>query len=182
MPEPVSTTIGIYLTGYAVLNFYARGGSAISSEAQAVQEAASAVVESAERSQALFGEKAAAISRLRALANECAVQGWDGNEASAIPPLAIFMAERLLRALPDAIPLPEFAPEPDGSISLDWIQSRSRLFSVSVGINHRLAYAWVDGADRGHAVARFDGDRIPRRVIEGICQIMNHGNATFRAA
>jgi len=183
MPEPVSaTTIGIWYLGYAALSVYARGGSAISSEARAVQEAATAVVESAERSQALFGEKAAAISRLRALANECAMQGWDGNEASAIHPLAIFMAERLLRALPDAIPLPEFAPEPDGSVSLDWIQSRNRLFSVSVGTNHRLAYAWLDGTDKGHGVAGFDGEKISRRVIEGICEIMNHGHATIRAA
>lgn len=184
MPEPVSvTTVGIcYLVGYAALNAYARGDSAISSEARAAQKAATALVESAERSQALFGEKASAISQLRALANECADQNWDGNGASAMDPLAVSMAEAFVRAMPDNVPLPEFAPEPDGSISLDWIQSRSRLFSVSVGINHRLAYAWVDGADRGHAVARFDGDRIPRRVIEGICEIMNHGNTTFRAA
>lgn len=181
MPEPVPVaTFGIcYLAGYAALNVYARGGSAISFEAQAAQKAATAVVESAERSQALFGEKAAAISQLRALANECAEQDWDGNEASAIDPLAVFMAEGFVRAMPDSLPLPEFAPEPDGSISLDWIQSRNRLFSLSVGTNHRLAYAWVDGADKGHGVARFDGERLPRRVIEGICEIMNHGNATI---
>jgi len=161
------------------LNFYARGGSAISAEALAVEKKAAAVVGSGERSQALFGEKAAAISQLRALANDCSEPGWDGNEASAIGPLAVSMAERLVRALPDGLPLPEFAPEPDGCISMDWIQSRNRLFSISVGNNHRLAYAWVDGADRGHAVAGFDGERAPRRVIEGIREILDHGNATI---
>jgi hypothetical protein len=73
-----------------------------------------------------------------------------------------------VRALPDGIPLPEFAPEPDGSISLDWILSRNRLFSVSIGHSSRLAFAWLDGADNGHGVARFDGQNVPPRVLEGI--------------
>jgi len=183
MPEPVSvTTLGIcYLAGYAALNVYARGGSAISFEAQAAQKAATAVVEAAERSQALFGEKAAALSQLRALANECAEQDWDGNEASAIDPLAVFMAEGFVRAMPDSLPLPEFAPEPDGSISLDWIQSRNRLFSLSIGAANRLAFAWLDGSDKGHAVSRFDGQTVPPRILDGIEAIVNHGHTSLRA-
>jgi hypothetical protein len=160
------------------LNAYARGGNAISSEARAAQKAATAVVESAERSQVLFGEKAAALSQLRALAHECTEEGWDGYEAYALDPTAVLIAEGFVRALPDSVPLPEFAPEPDGSVSLDWIQSKNRLF---VGTNHRLAYAWLDGADKGHAVARFDGETIPPRILQGINAIMNHGNPSIRA-
>jgi len=180
MPEPVSTISICYLAGYAALNGYARGGSAISSEARAAQNAATAVVESIERSQVLFGEKAAAISQLMALANECSEPGWDGDGASAINPIAVIVTESFLRALPDGIPLPEFAPEPDGCISLDWIQSRNRLLSLSVGTSHRLAYAWLDGADNGHAVSRFDGRTIPPRILDEIEAIMNHGDASFR--
>lgn len=182
MPEPVSTTIGICWLGYAAAQGFARGNSAVSSEAGLVRDAVGAVVELTERSQALFGDKAAAISELRVLANECAESGWDGNDASVMNPLAVLIAENFIRALPDGAPLPEFAAEPDGSVSLDWIQSRNRLFSVSVGPNQRLAYAWLDGADKGHGVARFDGDRIPPRIAEGISAIINNGNATLRAA
>ena len=137
----------------------------------------SATVISAEHSPSLFGAKAAAISQLRALANECAEPDWDGNGARAIKPLTLLMAETFVRAMPDGLPLPEFAPEPDGSISLDWIQTRNRLFSLSVGTNHHLAFAWVDGADKGHGVARFDEASIPRRVADGIREIMNYGHA-----
>ena len=179
MLEPVST-LGICL-GYAALLGYARGSSAISSEAQAVRGAVSAVVESVERSQVLFGEKSVAISQMMALANECAEAGWDGNDAAPIDRAAIHTAVKFIRALPNDVPLPEFAPEPDGSISLDWIQSRNRLFSLSVGSTNRLAYAWLDGSDKGHGVAWFDGERIPLRIIEGIIGIMNHGNATLRS-
>ena len=74
----------------------------------------------------------------------------------------------------------EFAPEPDGSISLDWIRSRSNFFSVSVGASDRLAYAWLDGTDRGHAVARFDGDSVPSRILEGIKALVQGANAAVR--
>lgn len=181
MPETVST-IGICLAGYATLTAYAGGNSAISPAAQAVRKSVVAVVTSAERSQVLFGEKADAISQLRSLANECAEPGWDGGEASPLAPLAVRNAEKLVRALPDGIPLPEFAPEPDGSVSLDWIQSRNRLFSLSAGTSSRLAYAWLDGADNGHAVAHFDGEKIPHLVLEGIKGITLHGNAALRVA
>ena len=180
MLEPFSnSTLGIYLVGYAALHPYAYGSSAISPEAQVVRKAASIVVEFAERSQVLFGEKSVAISNILALANECAEAGWDGNEAAPIDSVAVHTAVEFIRAMPDDLPLPEFAPEPDGSISLDWIQSRNRLFSLSVGSTNRLAYAWLDGSDKGHGVARFNGEKIPSRIIEGIIGIMNHGNATI---
>lgn len=182
MPEPVSTVGLCLLGGYAALNACVRGGSATSLEAREVRKAAFAVVERVETSQALFGRKAAALSQLAALADECANDDWDGAGAIAISSLAVFKATAFVRALPDSIALPEFAAEPDGSVSLDWIQSRTRLFSLSVGTSDRLAYAWLDGADKGHAVARFDGEAIPPRILEGIRAIINHGNASLRAA
>jgi len=178
MPEPVSK-VRLCLLGYVALSTYATGSSAISVEASAARKAASALIESVERSQALFGEKAAAISQLRALAIECNHENWDGYGATMIDPRAIFNAEAIVRALPIGVPLPEFAPEPDGSVSLDWIQSRTRQFSLSVGRSQRLAYAWLDGTDRGHAVATFDGSTIPPRVIEGILAIVKNGHSAI---
>jgi hypothetical protein len=168
--------------GYAAMQPFARASSAISLEAQAVRKAARDVVHHAERSQSLFGSKAMAISDVWKLADDCAEDGWDGDEAIAIDDMAVAGTVAFIRALPDGIPMPEVAPEPDGSISLDWIQSRHCLFSLTVGSTDRLAYAWLDGADKGHAVARFDGWKTPRRILDGIQSIVNHGNATFRAA
>lgn len=87
-----------------------------------------------------------------------------------------------MRVLPGYVPLPEFAPEPDGSVSLDWTESRHRRFTLSIGGSNRVAYAWLDGADKGHGVVRFDGTSIPPRVLEGIGSIVNHGNTPFRVA
>ena len=117
------------------------------------------------------------LFKLHALANECVDPNWDGHGALPLTQLAVFRTEAFIRALPESVPLPEFAPQPDGSISLDWIQSRHRLFSVSVGVTDRLAFAWLDVTDKGHGVARFDGERIPPKILQGIRGIVNRGDA-----
>ncbi len=116
-----------------------------------------------------------AILQIHALAGECAEQDWDGNGARAVAGTAVLLSEAFVLALPDGVPLPEFAPEPDGSISLDWIQSRSRLFSLSVGASDRLAFAWLDGAKKGHGTALFDGKRVPPEILECVKRIVNAG-------
>ncbi|HUF63387.1 MAG TPA: hypothetical protein VMN36_15025 [Verrucomicrobiales bacterium] len=183
MPEPLSVTAGAWLlASHAALTAYGRGGSAVSPEAAAVQRSLSVVVESTERSQALFGQKSAALSELFTMAAECAEEGWDGASALPLDPLAVSMAGDFIRALPDDVPLPEFAPEPDGSVSLDWIDFRHRRFSLSISESLRLAYAWLDGSDTGHGVAGFDGANVPRRILEGIRAVTNHAAASFRAS
>jgi hypothetical protein len=151
-------------------------------EAKSVGHAASSLMRAAESSVALFGERGAAISSLRELANECAGDDWDGSGAVALDPCAVENAERFLRALPEGVPMPECSPEPDGSVSLDWSESRARLFSVSVSGSNRLAFAWLDGCDKGHGVSRFDGVLVPERVLIGLRLILPETHAPVRAA
>ena len=162
--------LGVF--GFAAMHALANDGNAVSPEAQAVRAQAAYVIKVFEQSQALFGAKKAAISQLMALA----------AEEQTVDPIALLIAEQFLRALQNSIPLPEFSIDHDGSISLDWIHARNQIFSLSVGANNRLAFAWLDGTDKGHAVARFDGQQIPERVIEGITTIATNGNASFRIA
>ena len=106
------------------------------------------------------------LSRVQALVAECAMLGWDGNGAEPISQDAAILVAKFIRALPEGSPLPELAPEPDGSISLDWIETPSRLLSVSVGISDRLACAWIDDGKRGSYVAPFGGHTIPPEILE----------------
>jgi hypothetical protein len=183
MYKPLSVNIRSALcVGYAALNVYATKSSAVSAEAQVVKRSASAMARDAEKSQFLFGEKAVLISSLRDIASECSEPDWDGYGARAIDPVSLLNAESFVRAMPEGLPLPECAPEPDGAISLDWIQSKRRFFSLSVGGSNRLAYAWLDGYDIGHAVAHFDGLSVPARVLDTIKSIVNYGTTTLRVA
>ncbi|TLD72686.1 hypothetical protein FEM03_01015 [Phragmitibacter flavus] len=158
--------------GYAAMQMFAFGGSAVSNEAQAVQSAAREVVSNAERAESLFGSQTTTMSEVWKLADDCALPDWDGDGAMPIDELTVGCAVSLIRALPVGIPMPEVAPEPDGSISFDWIRSRYRLFSLSVSNGSRLSYAWLDGSDKGHAVAFFDGWKIPARIEQGIRSIL----------
>lgn len=173
MFEPLSIGAGPTILGYAALTAYARGGSAVSSAAYEGELAANCVVEKAENSLALFGIKASAIEHLRQVAFDCRERDWDSNGAEPIDAVAIYTAESIIYALPQGIPMPEIAAEPDGNVSLDWSTSRSRVFSISAGRSGRLAYAWLDGADQGHAVARFDYKEIPSRILMGLASILD---------
>ena len=160
------------IAGLAALQACAGGQSAVSPEAQTVMKQAFCVLSSYEQSQALFGAKAEAISRLYAMAF--------ADENGSVNPKAVSVTERFIRALPNTVSLPDFSVDPDGSIGLDWIESRTRILSLSVAANSRLAYAWVDGTDKGHAVARFDGREVPGRVIAAIKSISTHGTPFIR--
>jgi hypothetical protein len=89
--------------------------------------------------------------------------------------------QAFVRALPSDIPIPELSTDPDGAISLDWVESRDRLFSLSIGHNHRLAYAWIHGGGHGHGVAEFNGAKIPNDIIQQIRAILGSSAAPIRS-
>jgi hypothetical protein len=166
MLEPVSA-VGRF--GVAAIYALALPGNAMSAEARLVQEGAKAIVARVEHSDALFGSKTAVISELWGLACSHGEPYWDGGEAFAVDRAAVALAVAFVRALPDDCKMPEVAVDPDGAVSLDWIPSRQRMLSVSfAGNSDRLAYAWIDGTDRGSAVARFDMRTVPMRLLQAI--------------
>lgn len=173
MPEAISAVV---LVGYAALHTISQASSAISPEARSVRQAAHQVRASVERSEALFRDKAMAISDLHQMAVQSQVEG------DPLDPNAIRLTEDFIRILPADIPLPEFAPEPGGRISLDWIRSRNRFLSLSVGPRYRVAYAWIDGEERGHGVAHFSGSQVSQRILDAVRLIMTNGNASVRFA
>jgi hypothetical protein len=178
MHEPVSMTR--LPDVYAVMNVAAGDGTAVSPEADTIRRSVSAAMESMHLSIALFGPRTEAVSEVLAVAAKHGQSDWDGEGAD---PVSVFAADRaiaFIHALPGSVPVPEVAPESDGSISLDWVCSRSRVLSISIGVSDRLAFAWLDGTDQGHAVARFDGERIPSLILERIRETMGH--ASVRAA
>lgn len=162
----------------------ARPGSAVSAEAGQVRACAESLVDRVESSDALFGGKTAVISALWGLARSHAEAGWDGAEALPADRHAIALACAFVRALPAECDMPEVGVDPDGAVTLDWMASRQRMLSISfAGDSDRLAYAWIDGTDRGNAVAKFDRNIVPRLLLQAILSItMAPGRAALPAA
>lgn len=165
--------------GYAALG---QPSSGVSNESRIVACGAADLSLFIESSFALYGRKASALAELRTIAAECAVPDWDGEGAKPISLEAVRNAEAFLHALPDWVPLPELSPEPDGAFSLDWIRSRHRMLSVSIGARQRLAIAWLDGSNRGHAVEAFGGSTIPDLVLFKVQATMDVTDAPIRVA
>lgn len=166
MLEPLSITIDTCM--FAGLGHYARSSTGVSPESRFLRSAADAVGRSAQSLQSLYGWKTKPLQRLWAVVEEASADG----DTDDIDPRALATTEALLTALPQGFPMPEFAAEPDGSLSLDWIRSRHRVFSISVGTTNRLGCAWIDGARRGHAVEPFDGLRFPEFIESTVNAIM----------
>jgi hypothetical protein len=172
MLEPLSA-FGLNL-GVAAVYALARPRTAVSSDAEHVRNQAVAMVERVERSDALFGTKAAVVSALWSLKQSHAEVGWDGGHARPVEGDAIFKALAFVRSMPDGTAMPEVGVEPDGMVTLDWLPSRHRMLSVTFASDsERLAYAWIDGTDRGNAVERFDGVSVPKRLLQAIRSIMH---------
>jgi hypothetical protein len=168
----------------AMVSLYgaARENSGFSVEAGLARDGARTALRAVAGSEHLLGRRAKAIAELSALAKECSETGWDGESAAPVSVPSFRNACDFVWALPDSLPIPEFAAEPDGAISLDWIRGPYLLLSVSIGPSQRLAWAWLDGSDSGHGVLRFDGASIPDRLLDEIRRVTSDGGAPVRSA
>src|SRR4051794_2395788 len=99
--------------GYTTLHLVAHRTSAVSDETGMVRDAARRVADFGERSVALFGRKQAAISDIWALVHESREVGEDVEDAQPISAVTAERAADFIRALPDNVPLPECAWDPD---------------------------------------------------------------------
>ena len=73
------------------------------------------------------------IPALRSFAKQCSEGDWDGYGAEAVSDTGLLCAETFIRALPDGIAMPEISAEPDGQISFDWLPTKTKTFTLSVG-------------------------------------------------
>lgn len=166
-----SLYLPIVATGFIALGGYATAQSGVSNEALLLNDNFAQLSAHQETAESLFGGKSQLISDLRAIAADCAQEDWDDYGAKAVSDTVIFRAEAFIRALPESISAPEISAEPDGQISFDWLPSRTRTFTLSVNAGNRLAYAWIDGANRGNAAEVFERGALPPRLLKELQHI-----------
>lgn len=152
-------------------------GSAVSEAATLVQRLLGDVARGNERALSLSGREVEFQAQLRAALHDV-ITDEDQHPATTA---AVRSASRFVRALPHSLPLPQVAIDPDGAISLDWMPSRTRAFSISVDESGRLAYAWIKGSDRGHGVVRFV-DSIPTVLLSQLTDVIDADRTAVWAA
>lgn len=118
-----------------------------------------------------WGRVESAISSLREVFSECAIDGWDGYDSERINRATFDEAYKFLNSLPSWLPLPEIVPEPNGDIGFEWYFGKNKLFVVSVEGTGQLNYAGILGfGNKAHGTEIFDGT-IPKSIIENISRI-----------
>ena len=172
MPEPISIATGA--VGLMLTSAVCRRSSAFSDVAEEVMQKRVAIVRYVADAFSLSGATNFLLDKLTDAVRNCGVDDWDGEGAFAVSNAVVANAENFIRALPPKLQPPEISVHPDGTISLDWLPAQHRMFSLSVGESNRIAFAWLDGADSGQAVATFEGASIPPVIVEGVERIINY--------
>jgi hypothetical protein len=141
--------------------------TAVSEEAQAVEHDLADSFNSLLRTSTYVEPREQVFRELEAVAEECAVHNWDCYDAQPVSARAIGCAWKLLDQLVDDFPRPEVSADPDGEVSLDWLDGVERGLSISVNAEGRLSYAGFFGRSKAHGV-EFLQDEIPEGVMEAL--------------
>jgi hypothetical protein len=116
------------------------------------------------------GAKTRAIEKMLAeVAEECAMDNWDGYAAKAVDAETRSVALAVLRSLPDYLGLPDVVGEPGGEIGLEW-RSGESILAVVIDKRSRLHYAAIDGNSTERGAIDFGGV-FPHRLTELIATI-----------
>jgi hypothetical protein len=116
-----------------------------------------------------FGLAASGIfEKLRSLFIDCSHSGWDGENAEPISNDVLRNTWIFLQSLPLGMEAPSVGAEPDGSITLEWYRSSSRVLSISINSDSRMYYAALNGISRRHG-----SDVISGYIADDIIEIIN---------
>ncbi len=90
------------------------------------------------------------FNELYELAEECAEEGWDGENAKPVTKAVFDEGFRFLKSLPLGTTVPSVSAEPDGHIAFEWYRSTSRVLSVSIDSDGFLHYAAIIGLKKAY--------------------------------
>jgi len=102
--------------------------------------------------------------------DRCRQKNWDGEEARPVSLGAYNNAQRLIRSMPDDVPLPSVFPDTDGYIEFEW-QSGKRSFSIMVGHKPLLLWAGYFGPDQRRSGRDPFQGRFPSDLITEIHKV-----------
>lgn len=83
------------------------------------------------------------LDALLKLMEECATNNWDGYGAPAITSTTLDKTREFTESLSPEIPTPDFSPEPDGEIAVEWYGKNGASISISVGDSDTINYAAI---------------------------------------
>lgn len=105
------------------------------------------------------------LNELRGAVAEAALNGWAGLGSRRADMSAVAMASVLIDLLPPGVPAPEVSISPNGEVVLDWERGASRLFSIALKGDDKLAFASYNRGERLSGALEFHSDALPGEVV-----------------
>jgi hypothetical protein len=81
------------------------------------------------------------LNRLEEISEECSRLGWDGDSAVPISAPLQKVARVLIQSLPSNLEDPDLGVELDGSVTLEWRRSQTKVISISISPDNSLYFA-----------------------------------------
>jgi hypothetical protein len=113
----------------------------------------------------------AVMEELYEIAENCRLENWDAQGASAIDQETFRQAYRFLEALPLGFIPPSIGVEPDGQITLEWYKSTRKTLSISVSPEGDLHYSAIVGLNKSYGTEAFFGE-IPKPIFELLNRVL----------
>lgn len=117
------------------------------------------------------GRRLSALADLHSFYSSAAKENWDGEGALPVNGLSYANARRFLSLMPSSWAKPEINGDPDGEVAVEWDVGSRRRFSISIGPDDRVSYAWLNGAERGHGTDIFVNE-IPSSVTTQVNRLV----------
>jgi hypothetical protein len=112
-----------------------------------------------------------AISELDSFFVSAREKNWDGEESMPVHEVSYSNARRFLSLMPRTWVKPEISADPDGELAVEWRTGPRKRFSVSIGPEERVSYAWLNGTERGNGTDTFV-DEIPEGVFTQVNRLV----------
>lgn len=90
---------------------------------------------------------------------------WDGEDALAVAPETVRLAEKFADLFPGSAEPPDVSASPHGEIDFDWCASKNVMLTVCVCPSGEIAFAGLfDGSEIHGKEPWAEGDPLPRSV------------------
>lgn len=146
------------------------GVSGVSSAAQELQKASSKLTTYEMRSQALSARINSMLAELAVISTKTYADSVESVQASAV---ALSNARLLICALPEMSIRPDISLDGEGGIMFDWMISKFKMYSISIGRTSRLPFALLNGAEKAYGVIEFDGQKAPNRMVSDLSVMLS---------
>lgn len=92
-------------------------------------------------------------------------ENWDGEDALAVAPETVRLAEKLAELFPGSVEPPDVSASPRGEIDFDWVASKNVMLTLCVCPSGEIAFAGLFNGSEIHGEEPWaEADPLPHAV------------------